>query len=337
MDEADERLNFRTGMLPEVTVRALFVLDPLDRLCPREDSTYVMMLEAQRRGYEVHGTMVSDLALEGEVASAHARPVAPISVGDRPSFAGASQQTPLSQFDVVFQRKDPPFDSNYLISTWILERARGQTLLVNDPAGLRELNEKLAILAFSHLTPRTRLLRRREDLHTALDDFGGEMIVKPVFGFGGRAILKVRRDDPNLNALLELATQEHSEWTVAQEFLPEAKTGDKRILLVDGEPVGAVLRVPAKGEGRSNFHVGGTAAATALSPHERTICDEVGPFLAERGQFFVGLDVIGEKLTEVNVTSPTGMQEVNRMGELTGHHTMEARFWDGVERRLKAR
>ncbi|MGB1701364.1 MAG: glutathione synthase, partial [Nannocystaceae bacterium] len=171
----------------------------------------------------------------------------------------------------------------------------------------------------------------------ALDELGGQMIVKPVFGFGGRAILKVRRDDPNLNALLELATQEHSEWTVAQEFLPAAREGDKRILLVDGEPVGAVLRVPAKGEGRSNFHVGGTAAATTLTPRELKICAEVGPFLAARGQFFVGLDVIGEMLTELNVTSPTGMQEVNRMGALSGDATMEARFWDGVERRLKAR
>ncbi len=324
-------------MLPDVTARALFVLDPLERLCPREDSTYVMMLEAQRRGHEVHATMVGDLALDEEVAVAHTRSVAKISAGDRPTFQGSPERVALREFDVVFQRKDPPFDSNYLISTWILERARGETLLINDPAGLRELNEKLAILAFPHLTPKTRLLRRREDLYVALDDFGGEMIVKPVFGFGGRAILKVRRDDPNLNALLELATQEHTEWTVAQEFLPAAMTGDKRVLLVDGEPVGAVLRVPAKGEGRSNFHVGGTAAPTALSPRERAICEEVGPFLAERGQFFVGLDVIGDKLTELNVTSPTGMQEVNRMGGLTGPDTMEARFWDGVERRLKAR
>lgn len=323
-------------MLPDVTARALFVLDPLERLCPRQDSTYVMMLEAQRRGHLVYGTMMGDLALDEEVAVAHARPVGAIFVGDRPTFAGPSERVALSQFDVVFQRKDPPFDSNYLISTWILERARGHTLLINDPAGLRELNEKLAILAFPHLTPKTRLLRSREDLHAALDDFGGQMIVKPVFGFGGRAILKVRSDDPNLNALLELATQEHAEWTVAQEFLPAAKIGDKRILLVDGEPVGAVLRVPPEGEGRSNFHVGGTAAPTTLTPREQAICDEVGPFLADRGQFFVGLDVIGEKLTELNVTSPTGMQEVNRMSGLTGDATMEARFWDGVERRLKS-
>lgn len=333
MEEFPAGTNFRSGYPPAVPVRALFILDPLERISPEEDSTYLMMLEALSRGHEVFAAMVDDLRLDDDVASAHVVPVS-IEPGARPSAAGARRRAPLRDFDVVFQRKDPPFDERYLISTWILERARGQTLLINDPAGLRELNEKLAILAFPHLTPRTRLLRTRDDLYEALDAFGGQMIVKPVFGFGGRAILKVRRDDPNLNALLELATEEHRAWTVAQEFLPAASAGDKRILLVDGEPIGAVLRVPAAGEGRSNFHVGGTAALTSLDADDQAICDEVGPYLATRGQFFVGLDIIGGKLTELNVTSPTGMQEVNRMGGLSGPETMQARFWDGVERKL---
>jgi glutathione synthase len=163
---------------------------------------------------------------------------------------------------------------------------------------------------------------------------GGRAIVKPVFGFGGREILMARDGDPNLGSILELATAEGTRWTVAQEYLPAAVHGDKRILLVDGEPVGAVLRVPAAGELRNNFHAGGSPQLADLDADDRRICDRVGPFLRERGQFFVGIDVIGGRLTEINVTSPTGMQEINRLGGFSGDSTMEARFWGALQRKL---
>lgn len=318
-----------------MSVDILFVVDPLPALSPEADSTYVMITEALRRGHRPYAVTLDGLSCVADEAFARAVPIAVDGPGAPVLASGESKRRPLGSFDVVCMRKDPPFDQNYLVATWLLERARGQTLLINDPQGLRDLNEKLAILAFPDLTPPTRILRSREDLHATLDDFGGRMIVKPVFGFGGRAVLQARKDDPNLNALFELATEEGAEWTVAQAFVEAAKIGDKRILLVDGTPVGAVLRVPADGEGRSNFHVGGSAAQTELDADDRRICAALGPYLRARGQFFVGIDVIGGKLTEINVTSPTGMQEINRLDGLGRAETMQARFWDGIEAKLR--
>ncbi len=324
------------GYAPRVSeaTDALFVIDPVHKLDPRADSTYVMIKEAQRRGHRAFGVTLHGLLLHGSEPMAHAFALK-IEGEDGPVLQdGDAERRLLSSFGAVFMRKDPPFDDDYLTATWILERARGDTLLVNDPAGLRELNEKLSILAFPELIPGTRILRTAGDLHEALRDFGGRMVVKPVFGFGGREVLHVREGDPNLNTLFELATSEGERWTVAQAYVPEASIGDKRILLVDGDPIGAVLRVPAQGESRNNFHVGGTAAATDLDEHDRRICEVVGPVLRERGQFFAGIDVIGGKLTEINVTSPTGMQEVNRLDDLSGEATMQARFWQAIEKKL---
>ncbi len=316
---------------------ALFVVDPLPSLNPRADSSYVMMLEAQRRGRGVWVTMVDDLHAEEDRAWAHVMPVHIAAEGQPVLPAGPTLRRALDDFAVVVMRKDPPFDTNYLTATWILDHAKARTLVINDPQGLRDLNEKLAILAYPELTPRTRVARRLVDLHRALEDFGGRMVVKPVFGFGGRGVLVARKGDPNLNAIFELATDEESRWTIAQAFIDEVELGDKRILLVDGEPIGAVLRIPAKGESRSNFHAGGTAAATELDAADRRICAAVGPALRERGQFFAGIDVIGGRLTEINVTSPTGMQETNRLSGLTGDATMQARFWDALDRKIAER
>lgn len=313
----------------------LFVIDPLPALVPGADSTYVMILEAQRRGLRVFAATLQDLLLAGPEARAHATPIAIAEVGTPVLASGEAIQRALAEFSVVLMRKDPPFDQGYLTATWILDRAKAHTLVLNDPAGLRHANEKLSIFEFPDLIPQTRILRREDDLRAALDDFGGQMIVKPVFGFGGREVLRARKDDPNLGALFELATQEGTRWTVAQAFVPEAADGDKRILLVDGDPIGAVLRVPAKGEGRNNFHAGGTAAKTELSDRDREICTAVGPYLRAHGQFFAGIDVIGGCLTEINVTSPTGMQEINRLEGLEGDTTMEAVFWSGIQRRLQ--
>lgn len=324
------------GYAPRVSIDVLFVVDPLPLLNPTADSTYVMIHEAQRRGHRPWAVTLEGMSAHGAQTLVDAVPVRIEGTGAPVTAAAGPERRDLAGFDVVAMRKDPPFDQDYLVATWLLERARGKTLLINDPQGLRDVNEKLAILAFPELTPETRILRTREDLHATLADFGGRMIVKPIFGFGGRAVLQARADDPNLNALFELATEEGARWTVAQRFVEAAKIGDKRILLVNGDPVGAVLRVPAEGEGRSNFHVGGSAAATELDEDDRRICATVGPWLRDRGQFFVGLDVIGGKLTEINVTSPTGMQEINRLGALPDDATMQARFWDGIEAKLHA-
>ena len=316
---------------------ALFVLDPVSQLDPRADTSHVMITEALRRGHRPFFTTLDGLALAGGGAWAHARPLAVASdQADAPLVAGGpAQRRELGSFAVIFMRKDPPVDEDFITATWILDRARG-SLVLNEPAALRDLNEKLSMLAFPELIPDTRLLRRSADIRQAIAELGGRAILKPVLGYGGREVLQAVEGDPNLSTLIELATHDGARWTVVQEFLPAASRGDKRILLVEGEAIGAVLRVPAKGELRNNFHAGGRPEATELSPREQQICAAVGPWLAERGVFFAGIDVIGDQLTEINVTSPTGMQEVNRLAGLHGPQTMQARFWDGVETRLAA-
>lgn len=308
----------------------LFVLDPLPLLNPRADTSYVMITEALRRGHRPFYVTLDGLALQGSQAWAHARavglasaePLAPLV--DR----GEPEARPLSSFAVVFMRKDPPVDEAFIAATWILDRAG--TLVLNDPGGLRHFNEKLSMLEFPDLIPETRLLRRTADLRRALVELGGKMIVKPLLGYGGREVLLAVDGDPNLSTLFEIATADETRWTVAQEFVPEASLGDKRILLVEGEAVGAVLRVPGRGELRNNFHAGGQPMATQLSEREREICSRVGPWLRERGQLFAGIDVIGRYLTEINVTSPTGIHEINRLDGVR----LEAQFWDAVEARL---
>lgn len=314
------------GSMPE----ALFIVDPPERFDPEADSTHVMILEAQRRGHATFGATLPQLHLHGERARAHARPL--VFDEGRIRFDGPATARELASFDVVLMRKDPPLDEDYLTATWMLDRAN--TLVLNDPRGLRDLNEKLSMLSFPGLTPQTRVLRRIADLHATLEEFGGRMIIKPVFGFGGREVLQARAGDPNLSTLFEIATRDETRWTVAQGLIEQAKDGDKRILLLDGEPVGAVLRVAAPGELRDNFHAGGTARATQITDRDLEICAAVGPLLREHGQYFCGIDVIGGLLTEINVTSPTGMQEINRLGALEGEHTMQARFWDGIDAKL---
>ncbi len=315
-------------------LEVLFVIDPPTTFSPTADSTYVMVTEALRRGHRPWGVELRGLSLRGDQAWADARLLSPTShePGSPMAYAGPTQRRPMSDFGVVVMRKDPPVDENFLTATWLLDRAGTQ--VVNAPSGLREINEKLVISRFADLAPKTFISRDTAQLREILAELGGRMIVKPVYGFGGREILLARHDDPNLGSLLELATHDGARWTVAQEYLPDAKIGDKRILLIEGEPIGAVLRVPAENEVRNNFHAGGRPELTDLTDRDRAICSAVGPFLREQGQFFVGLDVIGGHLTEINVTSPTGFQEVNRLHALQGDETMQARFWDALDARL---
>jgi glutathione synthase len=293
-------------------VRLLFIVDPLERLTLAGDTSYALMLAATQAGHEVLTCQIEHLGLEHDVAVAEVVPTA-VKDATTPAAAfsvGERSTVRLADLDVVLMRKDPPFDVSYLHATWILEQARGQTLLVNDPRGLRELNEHLAVLRFPTLTPATLVTRSARRLAEFQREQGGTIVVKPVDGFGGLGIFVVKEGDANTSSIFETSTGAGTRWTLAQRYLPAAVDGDKRILLVDGEPVGAVLRVPAKHEARGNLHVGGRAVKTELDADDRRIIAAVAPTLRSFGQVLVGLDVIGGMLTEVNITSPTGVRHI---------------------------
>jgi glutathione synthase len=296
-------------------VRLLFIVDPLDRLGLAGDTSYALMLEAAARGWEIWTCQLDQLGLVGDDAVCDASRTA-VTLADRPADAFRVEPAVfqrLAAFDVVLMRKDPPVDISYLHATWILDHARGKTLLVNDPRGLRELNEHLAVLRFQALTPPTIVTRSADRLRAFQREHGGAIVVKPVDGYAGLGIFVVRDGDPNASSILETSTAAGTRWTLAQRYLPEAVNGDKRILLVDGEPVGAVLRVPGVAEARGNLHVGGRAVKTTIDARDREIIAAVAPFLREHGQILVGLDVIGGMLTELNITSPTGVRHVAQL------------------------
>ncbi len=316
-------------------MRLLFIVDPLDRLQLAGDTSYALMVEAAARGWAVWTCQIEHLGLVGDDAIVDASPtiVTPATT-PRDAFQVEAPSTQrLAAFDVVLMRKDPPLDVSYLHATWILDHARGKTLLVNDPRGLRELNEHLAVLRFPHLTPPTIVTRSADKLRAFQAEQGGTIVVKPVDGFGGLGIFVVKAGDPNASSILETSTGAGMRWTLAQTYLPEAVQGDKRIVLVDGEPIGAVLRVPATAEARGNLHVGGTAVKTELDERDRAIIAEIAPFLREHGQVLVGLDVIGGMLTEINITSPTGIQHISRLDQ----RNAAGAVLDGLQRMVGAR
>lgn len=296
-------------------MRLLFIVDPLDRLALAGDTSYALMLEAAKRGWEVWTCQIEHLGLDGDDAVADAVPtIVTDAETPREAFAtSAREPVRLGAFDAVLMRKDPPLDVSYLHATWILDHAHGKTLLVNDPRGLRELNEHLAVLRFPALTPPTIVTRSAERLRAFRAACGGTIVVKPVDGYGGLGIFVVREGDPNASSILETSTGAGTRWTIAQQYLPAAVDGDKRIILVDGEPVGAVLRVPATAEARGNLHVGGRPVKTELDARDREIIETVAPFLRRYGQVLVGLDVIGGMLTEINITSPTGVRQATQL------------------------
>ncbi len=312
--------------------RFLFVMDPLARIQIAGDTTFAMMLEAQARGHEIWFCEPRHLGLEHDRAVAAAWPVTARFVPGDHYLLGPQAGTALDEYDVVFMRKDPPFDVDYYFATLLLERARGKTLLINDPRGLRESNEKLAVLNFPKLTPPMVVTREATRLRSFLSEQGGEMVVKPLDASGGFGVFHVRQGDPNTGSILEQATNLGRRWTVAQRYLPEVRQGDKRILLVDGEPLCAVLRVPAPDDARGNLHVGARPMATELDDRDRAIIDALGPHLRSNGFFLVGLDVIGGYLTEINVTSPTGIREANTLYSAK----FETRLIEKVEAKLRA-
>jgi len=294
-------------------MKFLFVMDPLARLQIAGDSTFAIMLAAQGRGHDIWFCEPRHLSLEHAEAVARAWPTTVRRVTGDHYLLGPQSVVPLRSCDAVFMRKDPPFDLDYYFATLLLERARGQTLIINDPRGLREQNEKLSVLEYPDLCPPTVVTRETNRLRSFLAEQGGEMVVKPLDASGGFGVFHVRKGDPNTGAILEQATNLGRRWTMAQKYLPGVRRGDKRILLIDGEFLCAVLRVPAPDDARGNLHVGAKPMATTLDERDQAIVSAVGPRLRERGHFFVGLDVIAGWLTEVNVTSPTGILEANAL------------------------
>ncbi|MDX2263962.1 MAG: glutathione synthase [Hyphomicrobiales bacterium] len=307
-----------------------FQMDPLGGIAIRGDTTFALMLEAQRRGHALFYYEPAALGLRDGAPFAHARPVNVKDEQGAHYSLGDAKTTPVARFDVVFLRQDPPFDMAYLTTTYLLERVRATTLVVNDPTEVRNAPEKVFVTDFPDLTPPTLMTRSLEDLKAFRREFG-DVIVKPLYGNGGAGVFRLAAGDANAAALVEMFQAAFREPFIVQQYLPDVRAGDKRILLVEGEPVGAINRVPAPDETRSNMHAGGRPEPSPLTDRDREICAAIGPELRRRGLILVGIDVIGGRLTEINVTSPTGVREVARFGGAD----IAALTLDAVEARLE--
>lgn len=303
-------------------MRVAFIVDPIEGFLVDKDTSFALMLEAQRRGHEVYTLGIQELWAEGGCVhgAVHRTTVQrPSEVPAAGRVAGAhfqrgpAEDVDLTDLDCTFMRKDPPFDAAYLHATQLLELARGRTLLVNDPRGLRDANEKLYALHFPSVMPPTLVTAEAARIKAFMRAQGGQAVIKPLDGAGGRGVFVLRADDKNVNALIETTTNEGKQAAMVQRFLPAVREGDRRILILDGEPLGGILRVPAEDEARSNIHVGGRVERHVLTARDREICATLAPRLRADGLVFVGIDVIGDHLTEVNVTSPTGIQELDRL------------------------
>ena len=303
-------------------------MDPIARINIRGDSTFALLLEAQKRGHSLCYYTPDKLSLRGEELVA---PVQQLTVrdevGDHFTLGDAKRES-LEAFDVILLRQDPPFDLAYITSTHFLERIHPRTLVVNNPASVRNAPEKLFVMNFSHLMPPTLISRDVDEINSFREQHGA-VVMKPLHGHGGAAVFRVLPQDMNFGSLFDMFSVTFREPWVIQRFLPEVKHGDKRIILVDGEFAGAVNRVPAADDLRSNMVRGGAAQATELSPREREICDTLGPALRERGLLFVGIDVIDGNLTEINVTSPTGIRAIARLGG----PDVAGKIWDTIEKK----
>ncbi|MGP1355879.1 glutathione synthase [Roseicyclus sp.] len=312
-------------------MKVAFQMDPIGSVNFEADSTFRLAEEAQARGYELWHYTPDRLSYREGRVMARAEPLAVRRVRGDHATLGETVDLDLAGMDVVWLRQDPPFDMGYITTTHILDRLKGRTLVANDPFWVRNSPEKLLVLDFPELTPPTTIAR---DIGV-LREFKarhGDIILKPLYGNGGAGVFRLDPNDRNLASLHELFTGMSREPLIVQKFLPDVAAGDKRIILVDGVPAGAINRVPAAGETRSNMHVGGRPEKTALTDREREICAAIGPRLKEMGQVFVGIDVIGGWLTEINVTSPTGIQELERFDGINA----AGLIWDAIDARLTA-
>ena len=292
------------------------------------DSTFAMSLEAQARGYKLFHYTPDRLSMRDGHVYATVEPMELRDVKGDHFTLGAPERVDLSTMDVVLLRQDPPFDMSYITSTHLLERIHPKTLVVNDPAWVRNSPEKIFVTEFADLMPPTLITKDPAEIARFREE-QGDIILKPLYGNGGAGVFHSTRDDRNFTSLMEMFAQMFREPFIAQGYLPAVRKGDKRIILIDGEPVGAINRVPAEHDSRSNMHVGGRAEATELTAREREICARIGPALRERGFLLVGIDVIGDYMTEINVTSPTGIREVKKFGGAD----IAALLWDAIERK----
>jgi glutathione synthase len=294
-------------------MRFLFVMDPPSTVKIDSDTSFALMLEAQAQGHRVDHCLPEDLFLVGGVLHARVKraglqrdPVEPISLAQH-------EDVNLESVDAVFVRKDPPFDSQYLWTTLLLEHLRGKTLVVNDPRGLRDANEKLYTCMFPELMPETLVTSHRDRIRSFVKQVGGRAVIKPIDGAGGEGVMALAEGDPNVRAIIDSVTNNGRKVAMVQRYLPEYKQGDKRILLLEGEPIGAVVRVPRSDDIASNLRMGGTAHAGVVDDADMRIIARIAPQLVKDGLYFVGIDVIGGLLTEVNVTSPTGIQQISKL------------------------
>ncbi len=304
-------------------------MDPIDAIDISADSTFVLALEAQKRGHSLYHYLPQDLALTNGRIMAGARPLQVRRVDGDHFTLGDQEWIDLALADVVLMRQDPPFDMAYITATHLLEHVHPETLVVNDPVSVRNAPEKLFVTHFPELMPPTIITSNQEKIMEFRKEHK-DLIIKPLFGNGGAGVFHIGPDDENINSLLELFTQLYREPIIVQRYEPAVREGDKRIILIDGKPAGALNRVPAAGESRSNLHVGGSAEKTTLTSREQEICEAIGPALQEKGLIFVGIDVIGDYMTEINVTSPTCLQEINHFDGTT----LEADIWDAIESKL---
>jgi glutathione synthase len=304
-------------------------MDPIESIDINGDSTFVMGLEAQARGHAVWHYLPNALSLKDGRVTAKARRLELRRELGRHFTLGDFETIELSKMDVVLMRQDPPFDMAYITATHILEHIHPKTLVVNDPAQVRNAPEKLFVTHFEGVMPPTLITSDPAAIFNFREEHE-DIIIKPLFGNGGAGVFHLKPGDENLSSLLELFSQFYREPVIAQRYLPEVRDGDKRIILIDGEPAGAIDRVPAAGEARANMHVGGKAIKATLSDRDLEICKTIGPALRERGLLFVGIDVIGNYLTEINVTSPTGLQEINAFDGAK----LEAQIWDAIELKI---
>ncbi|WPZ35536.1 glutathione synthase [Thalassobaculum sp. OXR-137] len=304
-------------------------MDPMETVSIDGDSTFALALEAKKRGHKLYHYLPKHLSFRDRKVTAR---VAELDVrrvkGDHFTL-GERGVMNLADVDVVLMRQDPPFDMSYITATHVLEHIHPKTLVVNDPAHVRNAPEKLFVTHFEDVMPPTLITHDPEEIKAFRAEHK-DIIVKPLFGNGGAGVFHIKPDDENLNSLLEIFTQMFREPIIVQTYLPEVRQGDKRVILVDGKGVGAINRIPADGEARSNMHVGGRAVKCEMTKRDHEICEIIGPELKKRGQIFVGIDVIGRYLTEINVTSPTGIQELSRFDGID----VPAMLWDAIEEKL---
>ena len=311
-------------------LKIAFLMDPLEKLDLKGDTTFALALEAQNRGHEIFFFTPENLILKSNKVFANICKIELSSINNKETFRYLEKEiNPLTDYNVVMMRQDPPFDLSYITATHILEKLPKSTLVVNNPYEVRNAPEKIFVTNFPHLMPKTLITRDIQTIRTFRDDFK-DIIIKPLYGNGGQGVFHVLPNDENFNSILEMFFEQNREPLIIQEYLKDVRNGDKRIILLNGEIVGAINRRPQKGESRSNMHVGGKAEKTILTERDKFICKEISQSLKEKELFFVGIDVIGDFITEINVTSPTGIREIKIHESIF----IEQIFWNFIEEKL---